>query len=191
MTGETPTVISQRSIAGGPRFHFHDGHLAYFGFEWDFKAKYEGIAGPSQYRRSTTQDWLLKIAWVYLLLLALMLLVRDHGPHYGAEGLQRLLWSAGGFACIAAPICGALYYLTHMEFTVIPTRNGNILVVRDKEHDAIIAKLQAERLESLRRLSAPDPAYSPPEELAKLKWLQDEGAITADEYTRLSAQVAA
>lgn len=81
-----------------------------------------------------------------------------------------------------------LHYLTHKEFTVIPARNGGILVVRDKQHDILINKLQAARLKSLRVLAAPDTANSPDEELAKLQWLRDEGAITAEECARLCSQ---
>ena len=85
--------------------------------------------------------------------------------------------------------CGTIYFITHKEYTVIPTRNGNILVVTDKQHDSVIKKIQTERLKSLRLLSAPEPANSPNEELAKLKWLHEEGAITKDEFTRLCSEV--
>jgi hypothetical protein len=64
-----------------------------------------------------------------------------------------------------------------------------MMVCRDKQHDDFLQRLQSGRLKGLRSLSAPNPANSPTEELAKLKFLRDEGAITDDEYKHLSAQV--
>lgn len=193
MNGANETIIDQRSFVGGPVFRFCERHLEYDGTQFAFKIKYEDIAGPAQYLRGATSDWLPRFACIYLLILALVLLETRAGqyPRYGIEGLRVVGAFGGIFIGILIAICGSLYYLTHKEFTIIPARNGNLLVVRDKQHDTIMEKLQTERLKSLRLLSAPDPANSPNEELAKLKWLQDEGAITEDEYRQLCPQSAA
>ena len=175
-------IISQRSIAGGPVFHFNDSYLEYLGIEWDFKTKYENIAGPTDYRRTQTRDWLPVGALFYLVFLAWVLVYREHFPHYAMEGLHWLIPRAIGLLAVLAVVCGPLYYLTHKRFTVIPSRGGNIFVIRDNQHDAIIEKIQAARLHRLRQLSVPDPANSPEEELAKLEFLRDEGAISGDEH---------
>jgi hypothetical protein len=181
--------ISQRSIAGGPVFQFNDGYLEYTGFEWQFKTRYEDIAGPSQYRRTQTKDLVPVGTFFYLIFLAWVLLYREHFPHYAMEGLHWFVRPAIILVAVLAAVCGPLYYLTHKRFTVIPTRSGNVFVVRDKQHDVIVKKIQAARLNRLRQLSAPDPANSPEEELAKLELLRDEGAITNDEYARLASQI--
>jgi hypothetical protein len=191
MSGETPYIISQRSMAGGPAFRFNEHHLDYFGTDWDFRAKYEDIAGPSQHRRSKTSDRPTSFVFGYLMCLGVVLLSRGHYPQYGLEGLRAVGTFAGIFTGIVVVICSAMHYLAHKEYTMIPTRNGHLMVVKDKRHDAILHALQAARLKSLRALSAPDPANSSKEELAKLIWLRDEGAITTDEYTHLSARLSA
>jgi hypothetical protein len=190
MQGEGATVIRQRSIVGGPTFHFHAEHLDYCGIECGFRTKYEDIPGPGHYRRIKTSDRLVQFTAAYFAFLLLVLILRDQHPHIGPEGWHWFVRVVGGFVAVAAAICGALYWAMHKEYTVVPARNGGILVVRDRQHDVIIAKLQACRLDGLRRLAAPDPANSPEEELAKLKWLRDEGAISDDEYRHFSAGVA-
>ena len=190
MSDESATVISQRQWPrGGPVFHFGQEHLQYFGAHWDFKAKYEHIVGPSQYQRRKTSDRLVAFTFFYLIVLALFLLWRDQAPHYGLDGWYWFLRSAGGFIAITAVICGSAYYLVHRDFTVVSSPSGNILVMRDRRHDTVIERLQSCRRRRLRQLSAPDPANSPEEELIKLKWLQDEGAITQDEYEELCSRV--
>jgi hypothetical protein len=179
-------------MTGGPAFRFNEHHLDYFGTEWDFRAKYEEIAGPSQYRRNNTSDRLTTFVFIYLMCLGMVLLLHPgHSPQYGMEGLRAVGTFMGIFIGVVTVICGSLYYLIHKEYTVVPTRNGNLMIVRDKRHDAVLHALQAARLKSLRALAAPDPANSPKEELVKLTWLRDEGAITEDEYAHLSARIAA
>src|SRR5262249_44001984 len=127
----------------------------------------------------------------YLLVLGLVVLLRQHGPQYGPEAWYLVgRWFLGLIATIAV-VCGSLYYLMHKDYTVIASSNGNILVVKDKLHDAVIERLQACRVKRLRQLSAPDPANSPDEELFKLKLLLDEGAIAQDEYVELCSRVRA
>ena len=192
MNDTNETIIDQRSFAGGSVFRFCEHHLEYSGSEWDFKAKYEDMVGPSQYFRRATSDRPTAFTFLYLLVLALVLLQTRAGqyPQYGLEGLRAVGTFAGIFIGVLIAICGSIYYLTHKDYTIVPARNGNIMVVRDKQHDAIIEKLQTERLKSLRLLSAPDLANSPSEELAKLNWLRDEGAITEEEYQHLCSQIA-
>jgi hypothetical protein len=191
LSDEPDNTISQRRIGGGPLFRFLDDHLAYCGVEWDFKVRYENIVSPSHYRRSKTSDRLASIAFLYLMVLGLVILWRNPGPQYGLEGLYMVARWFGGLISAIIVICGSLYLAMHREYTVIATTNGNILVIKDKLHDAIIERLRVCRLKRLRELSAPDPANSPNEELAKFKWLQDEGAITREEYAELCARVEA
>jgi hypothetical protein len=124
-------TIDQRSIIRGPMFQFNKDYLGYFGIEFDFKVRYADIAGPSQYRRIKTPDRLTSFALLFFSALAVELLLLHSGdyPQYGAEA-----WRAAGVICgtflgIAGAICGTIYFITHKEYTVIPTRNGNILVV--------------------------------------------------------------
>jgi len=197
MNATNENTVDQRSLTGGPLFRFCERHLEYFGGEWAFKARYEDIAGPSQYLRGATADWPTRLAFFYLLILGLVLLQTRSGqyPQYGSEGLRAVGTFAGIFIGVLIAVCGSVYYLTHKEYTIIPVRIGgeraHILVLRNQQHDTIIHKLQTERLKSLRLLSAPDPANSPNEELAKLTRLRDEGAITEDEFRQLSSALAA
>jgi hypothetical protein len=189
LSDEPENTISQRRIGGGPLFRFGDDHLTYCGVEWDFKIRYENIVSPSHYRRSKTPDRFVTAALLYLLVLNLVILWRDHEPQYGPEAWYMVVRWFGGLVGAIIVICGSLYFAMHREYTVIATTSGNILVIRDKLHDAVIERLRICRLKRLRKLSAPDLANSLKEELAKLKWLQDEGAITHDEYAELCARV--
>jgi len=182
-------VIRQKSIAGGPAFKFHERHLEYSGAGWGFRARYEDIAGPGHYLRTQTGGRLVGFAFVYVIAVAGILVYREHFPFYAIEGIPWVVRSVGALIAGLIVVCGLLYWLMYKEFTVVPARNGNILIVRDKSHDSIVVKIQAARMESLRRLAVADPANSPEEEVLKLKWLRDEHAITGDEYASLCSQV--
>lgn len=184
-------VISQRSITGGPVFHFNESYLKYFGVEWEFNAKYEEIAGPSQYRRSRSHDRLGVFISLFMIVLCWIVLSRSQELHFEADGLRWFIRTFGEFVAVPIAICIWAYFVSRKEYTVVPAKNGNVLIAKDKKHDAIIERLQAERLKRLRSLSEPDPANSPQEELAKLKWLHDEGAISESEYTYRCSQVPA
>jgi hypothetical protein len=184
-------IISQCSVRGGPRFQFNESHLGYFGILQDFKVKYEEIAGPSQYQRRKSSDLVVRLAFGYLILFASVMMYRDHGLYQGWDGFYRMVHASIIFIAILVGVLAPLHFLTHKEYTVIPTRSGKMLVLRDRRHDAVVERLQAERLRSLRALSEPNPANSPAEELGKLKWLRDEGAITEAEYLLLCSRAAA
>jgi hypothetical protein len=184
-------TISQWSIAGGPVFQFNDSYLEYCGIEWQFKIRYEDILGPGHYRRVQTKDRLVIATFFYLIFLAWILVYREHFPYYAMEGLQWFEAPVIALVAVVTVVCGPLYYLTHKRLTLIPTMSGNIFVVLDRQHDAIIEKIQVARLSKLRQLSAPEPQNSTDEELAKLEFLRQEGAISDDECVRLASQLRA
>src|ERR1700737_4105670 len=120
-------MISQRRIGGGPLFRFADNYLSYCGVEGDFKVRYENIVSPSHYRRSKTSDRLVMVAFIYLIVLGLMVLWRGPEPQYGLQGFYMAARWFGGLVGVIIVICGSLYLMMHREFTVIATANGNIL----------------------------------------------------------------
>ncbi len=191
MDNENTSTVKQRSYFQMLTFRFNERYLEYFGVEWDFKCRYEDIAEPSQYKRTKTSDRPVTFAFVFLIAVGLALLSRDHGPHYGLEGWNRLVNGLVIFIGVIIAVCVPFYLVTHKEYTIIPTKNGSLLIVRNKQHDAIVQKIQSARLIGLRLLAAPNPANSPNEELLKLKWLRGQGAITNEEYGQHCSQITA
>lgn len=180
-------VISQRRIfLAGAEFHFHPDYLDYRGIRWAFKVRYENVAGPNQYRRGPAESSYFPIVMIISFLLLGAVKLWLHPATYGAAAIPptaAMLLAAFGTAILAYLVSS---YSSRGEYTTIPTVAGNILVARGKDHDKIVGAVQARRLERLRTFAASDPANSPQEEVAKFRWLLDEGAITQAEHDRLA-----
>jgi len=82
------------------------------------------------------------------------------------------------------------YMLRQTEFTVLSTPRGQVFVVKDDNHDRIIEDLRTRKAETLRqRYGAFNPNNEPEIELRKFRWLNEEGAISDEEYDTVVQQV--
>lgn len=186
MVPDTTEILSANKPFYRAEFHFHDDHLAYFGKYWDFRVRYEHLPPVTKYTESRSKEIFSLCAFVYCVLAALALLMKEHNPHYGTEGFYWAMRSLGLFLAIACAVVAPIYFVEKKEFTVLPTYKGNILVPHGATHDRILKSIERSRFLALKRVFAVhDLANTPEEEVGKFAWLKDEGAITAEEYAEL------
>ena len=168
-------------------FVFNPDFLSFSGTEWSFCVRYHDVPNMSLYKGTRIRPRYTKFFVFYLLILSFFILIRNPYSFSGVHNPYWTLYVAGAIFSVAIAFCYFAYYVLEKDCTVIPTANGKLFIVRDRQHDAIVGLLQTKRLEALRRLSSPDPANSPAEETAKLAMLRREGAITDQEFVALVA----
>jgi hypothetical protein len=93
-------------------------------------------------------------------------------------------------------IVGAIMLATHffriVRYSVLHSSEGRILVIRGAKHDTIIETIRANKRRVLREKLFFANAANPPErELAKYRYLRDEGAITNEEFEQASTALLA
>ncbi|GJL95402.1 MAG: hypothetical protein DHS20C05_18070 [Hyphococcus sp.] len=90
--------------------------------------------------------------------------------------------AGSGFWLMIGLGCLVFYRLTWAEFTVVDTQEGSIWVVKDDQHDDILAKItekrKAELLAWYRSLSFED---DPIQEVTTIQWLIKQKAMTKQE----------
>jgi hypothetical protein len=69
--------------------------------------------------------------------------------------------------------------MRQVAFTGIPTADLNILVLHDRNHDAIIKEIEARRIAALGGLAVPDAGISPRAYLRRLRWLAENDVLAA------------
>jgi hypothetical protein len=106
---------------------------------------------------------------------------------YSQRGVFRpSFWFLLGLACLG------VYKLSSAAYSVHDTSEGKLYVLRGREHDRILEELDARRKKRLRDLHGDVNLSNGPErEVAKFKWLADQGAITKDERDQKIAEVVA
>ena len=71
--------------------------------------------------------------------------------------------------------------MRQVAFTGIPTADLNILVLDDRKHNIIIEEIEARRAAALSGLAEPDAAISLRTYLRRLRWLVENGVLTAQD----------
>lgn len=141
-----------------------------------FTAKYEELPSRFDYRTFQVRRPFISIQVYTLLAVTMLLLV-----FYPAQTPEVL----GMMSLYAALLLGLTAALRRRYFkriyTSLPTRSGKLLVLRDGQHDAIIAALDARRQAALRRLANIGTA-SPGAEIRKLRLLRQEGVVSEAEF---------
>lgn len=176
-------VLEQKAWRTKILYRLFDTYVEYTiidsrGDKASFSAKYEELPSRFDYRTFEPKRPILAIQIVTLLALALILLLIN--PN---EALLLL----GGVAVYGALVIGITALLRRRPYfrrlyTSLPTRNGKLLVLRDREHDRILHELEARRLKALRKFAMVDALNAPHAELKRLRWLREEGAITEEEF---------
>lgn len=96
----------------------------------------------------------------------------------------------GYFWLVVGMITYGVYLFRQTEFTVFATTRGPIYVVKDDTHDQIIEDLHTRKADVLRqRYGAFNPNNEPEIELRKFRWLNEEGAISDEEYDTVVQQI--
>lgn len=192
MSATTTVTLTQVQRFGRFDFHFNAEYLGYRSPHWQFNIKYVDLPSPTAHVQSRSPQRYTNMAMVYCITAALVLLLKDKQVHIGAEGFVWMLWAMGKFTLVTALLVGPIRWLEHRRSTLVPTAKGDVVVPHGANHDRILAELEAKRVASLRlALWAPDPANELHEEIAKYRWLLEQGAITQEECAQCCANAVA
>jgi hypothetical protein len=175
-------TLQQKAYRTRISYRFFDGHVEYTivdsrGDKASFNAKYEDIPAKFDYRTFEPRRPVISIQIFTLMALALVVILV-----YPKESLQMF-----AFMAIYGSIIVGFSALVRRKwfrkiYTSVPTRNGKLLVLRDAAHDSILQQLEERRRKALRKFAMIDALNAPMAELRRLKWLKEEGAITALEF---------
>lgn len=122
---------------------------------------------------------------------------RNAGILWVAIGVvQMLVWYSqsgvlrSSFWFLLGVVCLGVYRLSSATYSVHDTPEGRIFVLRDRKHDRILEELDARRRHRLKDLHGEvNLTNGPDHEVAKFKWLADQGAITKEERDQKIAEV--
>lgn len=167
--------ITQSRHANRIRFEFGEEELGYTIADGSgsrsFSVPYIDISRDRQ-TLEERNDWLRKVGLLWLALGAVFTVINslDKGQ------LALSIWLLVGAGCYA------VYRLRATRFTILPSDQGNILVIDNAEGPRIIGEVESRRAQQL--LCHYD--FSPPDESAeqsqnRYKWLHREGALTDEE----------
>lgn len=96
------------------------------------------------------------------------------------------VYSMLGFMVVSGLVCCAIGYglrrVLRRAYTVLPTSAGNLLIVKDAQHDRILTELQARRVAALRKSIVINPALPPWMEVKRFKCLREDGIISDEEF---------
>ncbi|MGA2412187.1 MAG: hypothetical protein ABSG46_17615 [Candidatus Binataceae bacterium] len=161
-------------------YRFFAGHVEYMirdrrSNKASFNLKYADLPSKFDYRTVRASWPLLTRVALMAMLLGLIQIVLSPGDPGG------LLNSPYVFGAFAIGVAACLREGLKNIYTAIPTRKGNVLVLRDSSHDEVLSELKSRRLRALRELAVIDPQNTPAAELHKFVWLNEEGVISDEE----------
>lgn len=141
-----------------------------------FNAKYETLPNAFDYRTFRPKSMFMRIVLLIMWIFIVSHLVTD----------DRSDFTFIGFILVFGAVCAALGYgfkfLFKKEYTVLATATGNLLIVKDRQHDRIITELQARRMSALKKFVVVDKLQDPWKEIKKFKWLRDQSVISPQEF---------
>ncbi len=74
--------------------------------------------------------------------------------------------------------------------TKLRTEAGTVLIIQDGQHDSIMAEIEKRRLDQLRRwYDFLDQEQEPQRQLARFRWLHEQGALSAEELAEREQRV--
>lgn len=97
-----------------------------------------------------------------------------------------------GFWVLVGTACLLWYRFRQIQFTVLQSDQGAILVINDNQHDQILGELKSRRIRRLREAYGEvDFSNDVRHELEKFRWLERTGALSRDEAAAKIAEIEA
>ena len=98
--------------------------------------------------------------------------------------------SGKGFWLVLGLLCILWAHFSKIKYSVFKSQHGNIFVIQDKRHDAIIDEINSRRKnQMLKWYGEIDMQNELENEISKFKWLCEQKIITKDEADRKIAQI--
>jgi hypothetical protein len=182
-TAAPQATLRQKTREGATRFDFYPDRLDYNfssrqGTQIERRIAWNVVPPLSRLRRNARPDRRVNVA-IRVAAIVLIFLLASHLT----ITVSPLLLITG----IAVIISGVtLVMLRHfrIQHSLLPTTAGNIVVLGDAEHDAVLARLRDARRAYFRRFATIDSARSTVWNLRRLRWMLEQDVITLEEYTR-------
>jgi hypothetical protein len=179
-------------------FDFHADRLAYryrtgAGVENAFTVNYLDLQEPTTDVQVGAPSPLLPYATLWLLVIGFGYVLEMFG-HFpggyfaGTNGLERgLVVFAPGIAAVAL----AIFVARRLMRQVCTKLPQDIFILRNRQHDAILAELKRRRSAAFKVLAEPDPLLSPAAQANVYGALKEQGILDASEIPALLARGAA
>jgi len=167
---KTEFSLGEKSI----NYSFNDGNSGR-----SFEVDYESIS----FDTSTFQQrnsWFRNVGLLWMILGAMLTvwMSMDKGK------IVPSIW------LVIGAVCYAIYFVRQTKYTIMESQKGNILIIEDKQHDAIKAAIENKRKEYFRKQYANINMDNDPErEMAKIEWLMEHKLITEKECDELSIKL--
>jgi len=171
--------FSQRRRRLKTRFVFADKHLDYSIETKNESALHKRVAWDTVAARSayfTTIEADGDVSWELFLMTSLTAVAILRG---GPEPLTFLGYAA--MMILGLVVLRLTQRMREVGFTGIPAPGVNIVVLNDRNHDAIIEEIETRRVTALSALAEPDAAISLRAYFWRLRWLVENGVLTAQE----------
>nr|WP_298124828.1 hypothetical protein [uncultured Pseudoxanthomonas sp.] len=115
--------------------------------------------------------WLMNVGWLWIALGAVLTVMR----YTQTQALVPSFWLFVGAGCVA------WVWLRTVRYVKIPCENGTLFVIEDAQQSALMAELEARRLEQLRRWhDFIDASEDVARQRKRFAWLHEEGALDAE-----------
>ncbi|MEZ5894648.1 MAG: hypothetical protein R3C58_16075, partial [Parvularculaceae bacterium] len=125
-------------------------------------------------------NWLRNVGLIWVAIGVLNIMLRLTGVFSLGSGV----WLLIGLGCLA------FYRLTWSEYTVLDTREGPIWIIKDKQHDAILAAIDEKRkAQLLAWYHGLDFGDDPHAEVQTIEWLVKQEAMSKDEGEKRIADI--
>jgi len=155
-----------------------------------FSVFYRDLQEPSVFHQTDYQHELLIVllGWVCIGTLGWMsALGAGHPPDYyvGGIGLKRAIADYGPALLILIAACGTLPLVTRLRCA---QPWSGIILLRDKQHDTLLAAIDHRRIAARRQLAEPDPLLALDEQMQTLEELREAEIISDAEFRHFASE---
>jgi hypothetical protein len=141
------------------------------------KISWESIASRPSYFTTVEPD--RELRWVAFVVSILAVVATLRG---GPQPLTGLLYI--GTAAVFFLGVWLTAGLRRVAFTALPAQGASILVLQDKQHDAIVGAIERERAQSLMKAAEPTQGMTVRLYLQRLRWLVNAGVLSPGEFAQ-------
>lgn len=193
--GMQPQRFVQRKLGARLIIELQPDRLTYTRATWfngaeSFSVFYRDLQAPSVFHENDHQYELLIVllGWIGIGVFGWMSAVSQAHPagyYVGGVGLQRAISDYGPALLALVAACAILPPLTRLKCA---RPYPGIVLLRDKQYEALLAAIEERRIAVQRQFAEPDPLLTLDEQLQMLDELREADTISDDEYRHFAAR---